>query len=87
MGEREEKVIELERWLGIDSRSRRLLTGIPAVHGEEAVAALDNELVDPYLTRPDAVRDGSLIVSDATKIPTVKLNWISITLNEFHFIQ
>lgn len=42
------------------------LTGMPAVHGDDAVAALDNELVDPYRTRPDAVKDGSLIVSERT---------------------
>lgn len=40
------------------------LTGIPAVHGDEAVAALDNELVEPYLARPD--NDCSLIDSDDT---------------------
>lgn len=40
---------------------------MPAVHGDEAVAALDNELVDPYRTRPDAVKDGSLMVSESTR--------------------
>lgn len=34
------------------------------MHGDEAVAALDNELVDPYLARPD--NDCSLIDSDDT---------------------
>lgn len=41
-----------------------VLTGMPAVHGDEAVAALDNELVEPYLARPD--NDCSLIDSDDT---------------------
>lgn len=41
------------------------LTGTPAAHGDDAVAALDNELVEPYLTRPD--NDCSLKVSDGTE--------------------
>lgn len=41
-------------------------TGIPAAQGDEPVAALDNELVEPYLTRTFVVSDCSLIVSDGT---------------------
>lgn len=42
-----------------------LITGIRAVHGDDAVAALDNELVDPYRVRPDS--DCSLSDSDVTE--------------------
>lgn len=42
------------------------LTGTPAAHGDDAVAALDIELVEPYLTRPD--KDCSLNDSDGTEI-------------------
>lgn len=44
-----------------------IFTGIPAVHGDEAVAALDNELVELYRARPDTDIDGSLSVSDETE--------------------
>ena len=33
------------------NRIEWILTGTPAAHGEDAVAALDSELVEPYLTR------------------------------------
>lgn len=36
------------------------------MHGDEAVAALESELVDPYLARP--VNDCSLSDSDGTEI-------------------
>lgn len=41
------------------------LTGTPAAHGEDAVAALDSELVEPYLTRLG--NSCSLNDSDGTK--------------------
>lgn len=43
-----------------------ILTGIPAAHGEDAVAALDSELVEPYRTRLG--NDCSLNDSDGTLI-------------------
>lgn len=54
------------------------LTGTPAAHGDDAVAALDSELVEPYLTRPD--KDCSLNDSDGTEniIKYSKINFISI---------
>lgn len=46
--------------------SQTELTGTPAVHGDVAVAALDNELVELYRARPELGNDGSLRDSDET---------------------
>lgn len=43
-------------------REKNLFTGTPAVQGDDAVAALDKELVDPYRLRLG--NDVSLNVSD-----------------------
>lgn len=42
------------------------LTGIPAVQGDVAVAALDRELVELYRARPELGNEGSLRDSDET---------------------
>lgn len=59
--------------------NRKIFTGAPGVHGDDAVAALDNELVDPYLLRPG--KEVSLNVSDGT---TVREN--VICLNDFKIV-
>lgn len=41
-------------------------TGIEAVQGDEIVVALDNELVELYLARPELDTEGSLRHSDIT---------------------
>lgn len=43
--------IDITVWAG--KRQSRLLTGKPAVHGDDAVAALDKELVELYRARPE----------------------------------
>lgn len=63
------------------------LTGIPAVQGDVAVAALDSELVELYRARPELGNEGSLRDSDETEKKQITKHILNINFTQIRLIR